>query len=85
MFSDSNQKSIITDNHSVGRDKQVNFANLSAIKLTQQIARNREVRAEKTSSGILVRPTRLMKGIERADQVIDDLCQDAIKVEAVEL
>ena len=73
------------DNHSASRARQANFANLSAIKLTQQIARNREVRAEKTSSGILVRPTRLIKGIERTDQVIDDLCEDAIKVEAIEL
>jgi len=34
MFADSNKKSVMRDNHSASRDRQENFANLSAIKLT---------------------------------------------------
>ena len=44
-------------------EKQRSFAHMTAIKLTNQIGRQRERKDEKDSNGILIKPKRLIMGI----------------------
>jgi len=54
---------------------------MAATKLIEQIEGLRENKDVKDKTGILIRPKRLIKGIQRADRVVDDLCDEALQVE----